>query len=127
MKLPEEVINIILSFIFIKEECNLSCLKKMTYLSQKHPYNLLSSENHTYLCPHHDIFLSSLIKKNLFKRFYRRYMEEKTNPSDYRKFFIHFSSTSELHIFYSYIDFNRLNCEQTGYCCDKKGMKVKVN
>ena len=127
MRLPKEVINIILSYFFNNDECNLSCCENAFYISQKHPFNILSFENYTYVCPRHDIFLSSLIKKNLFKRFYRRYMEEKSNPINYRKFFIHFSSTSELHIFYSYIDFNRLNCEQTGYCCDKKGMKVKVN
>ena len=128
MFLPKEIINIILSFVFTNENCNLSCCKKMTYLSQNHPFNLLSFENHTYLCPRHHIFLSDLIKKNLFKRFYKRYMEERNNPKNYtRKFYIHFKSTRELHIFSSYIDFNKINCEESGYCCGKKGMRIIVN
>tara|TARA_B100001057_G_C22760446_1_gene915540 strand:- start:134 stop:433 length:300 start_codon:yes stop_codon:yes gene_type:complete len=98
----------------------------MIYITQKHPFNLLSFENYTYICPRHDIFLSDLIKKNLFKRFYVRYMEEKNNPRNYRNFFIHFNSTKELHIFSSFINYSKLNCKQIGYCCSKKGMKIKV-
>ena len=123
MQLPQEVINIILSFLLSRKNV-IFLFKKMTYLSQKHPYNLLSSDNHTYLCPDYDIFLSDLIKSCL-----KDFIEDiwKKEPIQVIiEISIHFSSTSELHIFYSYIDFNRLNCEHTGYCCDKKGMKVKV-
>lgn len=126
MFLPNEIIDIILSFLFTNKNCNISCCKKMTYISQKHPFNVLSFENRSYICPRHDIFLSDLIKKNLFKRFYMRYQKEKINPINYRHFYIHFSSTRELHIFSSYIDYNKIKCKHTDYCCSKKGMKIKV-
>ena len=47
-------------------------------------------------------------------------MEERTNPKNIEISLFIFKSTIELHIFYSYIDFNKINCEQTVIVVVKK-------